>query len=105
MDLIVLVLITFIASTVAAVLYQSHSEPSPGARRVGDQWHVLFINRKSIPTIWLRVAPVLIGLVVGVATGIAYYFIGLYSYESMAIIPYIIPGSCWAFLLGAILSV
>jgi uncharacterized membrane protein YfcA len=53
--------------------------------------YVLIINRKSIPTIWLRVAPVLIGLVAGVATGIAYYVIGLYSYENMAIIPYIIP--------------
>jgi len=41
--------------------------------------YVLIINRKSIPTNWLRVAPVLIGIVVGVATGTAYYFIGLYS--------------------------
>jgi len=53
--------------------------------------YVLIINRKSIPTIWLRVAPVLIGIVVGVATGLAYYVIGLYRYESMPISPYIIP--------------
>jgi len=31
--------------------------------------YVLFINRKSIPNIWWRVAPILIGLVVGVAIG------------------------------------
>jgi uncharacterized membrane protein YfcA len=31
--------------------------------------YVLFINRKSIPTIWWRVAPILIGLVIGVAIG------------------------------------
>jgi uncharacterized membrane protein YfcA len=158
--------------------------------------YVLFINRKSIPTIWWRVAPILIGLVVGVATGsyilalvhpawvkfvtyimllplillqaagirkpiqaeraiaipfgigigtlysvttisgpplavlfnnqgyakqdfraalgvirvaegvftgIAYYFIGLYSYESMAIIPYIIPSVLLGIPLGSYL--
>jgi uncharacterized membrane protein YfcA len=31
--------------------------------------YVLFINRQSIPNIWWRVAPILIGLVIGVAIG------------------------------------
>ena len=31
--------------------------------------YVLFINRKSIPNIWWRVAPILIGLLIGVAIG------------------------------------
>jgi uncharacterized membrane protein YfcA len=31
--------------------------------------YVLFINRRSIPNIWRRVAPILIGLVIGIAIG------------------------------------
>jgi uncharacterized membrane protein YfcA len=31
--------------------------------------YVLFINRKSIPNIWRRVAPILIGLVIGIGIG------------------------------------
>ena len=158
--------------------------------------YVLFMNRKSIPNIWWRVAPILIGLLIGVAigsytlslvhpawakfvtysmllplillqaagirkpvqaeraiaipfgvgigtlysvttisgpplallfnnqgyakedfraalgvirlgesalTGIAYYFIGLYSYGSMEIIPYIVPSVLLGIPLGSFL--
>jgi uncharacterized membrane protein YfcA len=209
MDLIVLVLITFVAATVngalgygfssitvpVALLFYTNRILNPALVLVElvINGYVLFINRKSIPNIWWRVAPILIGLVVGVAigsyilslvhpawvkfvtyfmllplillqaagirkpfkaekaiaipfgvgigalysvttisgpplallfnnqgyakqdfraalgvirvgeavfTGIAYYFIGLYSYESMAIIPYIVPSVLLGIPLG-----
>jgi len=209
MDLVVLVLITFVAATVngalgygfssitvpVALLFYTNRILNPALVLVElvINGYVLFINRKSISTIWWRVAPILIGLVVGVAigsyilslvhpawvkfvtyimllplillqaagirkpiqaekaiaipfgmaigtlysvttisgpplallfnnqgyakqdfraalgvirvgegvlTGIAYYFIGLYSYESMAIIPYIVPSVLLGIPLG-----
>ena len=209
MDLVVLVLITFVASTVngalgygfssitvpVALLFYTNRILNPALVLVElvINGYVLFINRKSIPTIWWRVAPILIGLVVGVAigsyilslvhpawvkfvtyimllplillqaagirkpiqaekaiaipfgvaigtlysvttisgpplallfnnqgyakqdfraalgvirvgegvlTGIAYYFIGLYSYDSMEIIPYIVPSVLLGIPLG-----
>jgi len=209
MDLVVLVLITFVAATVngalgygfssitvpVALLFYTNRILNPALVLVElvINGYVLFINRKSIPNIWWRVAPILIGLVVGVAigsyilslvhpawvkfvtyfmllplillqaagirkpfkaekaiaipfgvgigtlysvttisgpplallfnnqgyakqdfraalgvirvgeavfTGIAYYFIGLYSYESMAIIPYIVPSVLLGIPLG-----
>jgi hypothetical protein len=39
----------------------------------------------------------------GVLTGIAYYFIGLYSYDSMEIIPYIVPSVLLGIPLGSYL--
>ena len=212
MDLVVLVLITFVAATVngalgygfssitvpVALLFYTNRILNPALVLVElvINGYVLFINRKSIPNIWWRVAPILIGLVIGVAigsyilslvhpawvkfvtyfmllplillqaagirkpiqaekaiaipfgvaigtlysvttisgpplavlfnnqgyakqdfraalgvirvaegvfTGIAYYFIGLYSYESMAIIPYIIPSVLLGIPLGSYL--
>ena len=209
MDLIVLVLITFVAATVngalgygfssitvpVALLFYTNRILNPALVLVEFviNGYVLFINRKSIPTIWWRVAPILIGLVIGVAigsyilslvhpawvkfvtyfmllplillqaagirkpikaeraiaipfgigigtlysvttisgpplallfnnqgyakqdfraalgvirvgegvlTGIAYYFIGLYSYDSMEIIPYIVPSVLLGIPLG-----
>ncbi len=209
MDLVVLVLITFVAATVngalgygfssitvpVALLFYTNRILNPALVLVElvINGYVLFINRKSIPNIWWRVAPILIGLVIGVAigsyilslvhpawvkfvtyfmllplillqaagirkpikaeraiaipfgigigtlysvttisgpplallfnnqgyakqdfraalgvirvgegvlTGIAYYFIGLYSYDSMEIIPYIVPSVLLGIPLG-----
>jgi uncharacterized protein len=208
-DLVVLVLITFVAATVngalgygfssitvpVALLFYTNRILNPALVLVElvINGYVLFINRKSIRNIWWRVAPILIGLVIGVAigsyilslvhpswvkfvtyfmllpfillqaagirrpfkaekaiaipfgvgigtlysvttisgpplallfnnqgyakqdfraalgvirvgeavfTGIAYYFIGLYSYDSMAIIPYIVPSVLLGIPLG-----
>lgn len=209
MDLIVLVLITFVAATVngalgygfssitvpVALLFYTNRILNPALVLVElvINGYVLFINRKSISNIWWRVAPILIGLVIGVSigsyilslvhpawvkfvtyfmllplillqaagirkpikaekaiaipfgvgigtlysvttisgpplallfnnqgyakqdfraalgvirvgegvlTGIAYYFIGLYSHDSMAIIPYIVPSVLLGIPLG-----
>lgn len=85
MDQIVLVLITFIAATVngalgygfssitvpVALLFYTNRILNPALVLVElvINSYVLFINRRSIPNIWWRVAPILIGLVVGVAIG------------------------------------
>ena len=212
MDLVVLVLITFVAATVngalgygfssitvpVALLFYTNRILNPALVLVElvINGYVLFINRKSIRNIWWRVAPILIGLLIGVAigsyilslvhpawvkfvtyfmllplillqaagirkpiqaekaiaipfgigigtlysvttisgpplallfnnqgyakqdfraalgvirvgeavfTGIAYYFIGLYSYGSMEIIPYIVPSVLLGIPLGSYL--
>jgi uncharacterized protein len=85
MDLIVLVLITFVAATVngalgygfssitvpVALLFYTNRILNPALVLVElvINSYVLFINRKSIPNIWWRVAPILIGLVVGIGIG------------------------------------
>jgi uncharacterized membrane protein YfcA len=85
MDQIVLVLITFVAATVngalgygfssitvpVALLFYTNRILNPALVLVElvINGYVLFINRQSIPNIWWRVAPILIGLVVGVAIG------------------------------------
>ena len=85
MDQIVLVLITFIAATVngalgygfssitvpVALLFYTNRILNPALVLVElvINSYVLFINRRSIPNIWWRVAPILIGLVVGVGIG------------------------------------
>jgi uncharacterized protein len=85
MDLIVLVLITFVAATVngalgygfssitvpVALLFYTNRILNPALVLVElvINSYVLFINRRSIPNIWWRVAPILIGLVIGVAIG------------------------------------
>ncbi|OGW48259.1 MAG: hypothetical protein A2V62_04580 [Nitrospirae bacterium RBG_19FT_COMBO_58_9] len=85
MDLVVLVLITFVAATVngalgygfssitvpVALLFYTNRILNPALVLVElvINGYVLFINRKSIPNIWWRVAPILIGLLIGVAIG------------------------------------
>lgn len=85
MDLIVLVVITFIAATVngalgygfssitvpVALLFYTNRVLNPALVLVEMviNGYVLFINRRSIPNVWWRVAPILIGLVAGVAIG------------------------------------
>ncbi|HLZ35416.1 MAG TPA: sulfite exporter TauE/SafE family protein [Nitrospira sp.] len=85
MDQVVLVLITFVAATVngalgygfssitvpVALLFYTNRILNPALVLVElvINGYVLFINRRSIPNIWWRVAPILIGLVVGVAIG------------------------------------
>ncbi len=85
MDLVVLVLITFVAATVngalgygfssitvpVALLFYTNRILNPALVLVElvINSYVLFINRKSIPNIWWRVAPILIGLLIGVAIG------------------------------------
>ncbi len=85
MDLIVLVLITFLAATVngalgygfssitvpVALLFYTNRILNPALVLVElvINSYVLFINRRSIPNIWRRVAPILIGLLIGVAIG------------------------------------
>lgn len=85
MDVAVLVLITFIAATVngalgygfssitvpVALLFYTNRILNPALVLVElvINGYVLFINRKSVPNIWWRVAPILIGLLIGVAIG------------------------------------
>ncbi len=85
MDQIVLVLITFIAATVngalgygfssitvpVALLFYTNRVLNPALVLVElvINGYVLFLNRRSIPNIWWRVAPILIGLAIGVAIG------------------------------------
>jgi uncharacterized protein len=85
MDVIVLVLITFVAATVngalgygfssitvpVALLFYTNRILNPALVLVElvINSYVLFINRQSIPNIWWRVAPILIGLVVGIGIG------------------------------------
>ena len=85
MDLVVLVLITFVAATVNGALGYGFSSitvpvtllfytnrilnPALVLVELVINGYVLFINRKSIPNIWWRVSPILIGLVIGVAIG------------------------------------
>lgn len=85
MDQVVLVLITFLAATVngalgygfssitvpVALLFYTNRILNPALVLVElvINGYVLFINRGSIPNIWKRVAPILIGLVIGVAIG------------------------------------
>jgi uncharacterized membrane protein YfcA len=85
MDLVVLVLITFVAATVngalgygfssitvpVALLFYTNRILNPALVLVElvINGYVLFINRKSISNIWWRVAPILIGLVIGVSIG------------------------------------
>lgn len=85
MDVVVLVLITFMAATVngalgygfssitvpVALLFYTNRILNPALVLVElvINGYVLFINRKSIPNIWWRVAPILIGLVIGIGIG------------------------------------
>jgi len=85
MDQIVLVLITFVAATVngalgygfssitvpVALLFYTNRILNPALVLVElvINSYVLFINRKSIPNIWWRVAPILFGLVIGIGIG------------------------------------
>ncbi|MDP1770245.1 MAG: sulfite exporter TauE/SafE family protein [Nitrospirota bacterium] len=85
MDVVVLVLITFIAAIVngalgygfssitvpVALLFYTNRILNPALVLVElvINGYVLFINRKSVPNIWWRVAPILIGLLIGVAIG------------------------------------
>lgn len=85
MDLLVLVLITFVAATVngalgygfssitvpVALLFYTNRILNPALVLVElvINSYVLFINRGSIPNIWRRVSPILIGLVVGIGIG------------------------------------
>jgi len=85
MDAAVLVLITFVAATVngalgygfssitvpVALLFYTNRILNPALVLIElvINSYVLFINRKSIPNIWRRVAPILIGLVIGIGIG------------------------------------
>jgi uncharacterized protein len=85
MDQVILVLITFVAATVngalgygfssitvpVALLFYTNRILNPALVLVElvINGYVLFINRHSIPNIWWRVAPILIGLVVGIGIG------------------------------------
>lgn len=85
MDAVVLVLITFVAATVngalgygfssitvpVALLFYTNKILNPALVLIElvINSYVLFINRKSIPNIWWRVTPILIGLVVGIGIG------------------------------------
>jgi uncharacterized membrane protein YfcA len=84
-DTVVLVLITFLAATVNGALGYGFSSitvpvalvfytnkilnPALVLIELVINAYVLFINRKSIPNIFWRVAPILIGLAVGVGIG------------------------------------
>lgn len=85
MDTTVLILITFFAATVngalgygfssitvpVALLFYTNKILNPALVLIElvINSYVLFINRNSIPKIWRRVAPILIGLAVGIGVG------------------------------------
>lgn len=85
MDQVVLVLITFVAATVngalgygfssitvpVALLFYTNRILNPALVLIElvINGYVLFINRASISNIWWRVAPILIGLVIGIGIG------------------------------------
>ena len=85
MDAVVLVLITFVAATVngalgygfssitvpVALLFYTNKILNPALVLIElvINAYVLFINRKSIPNVFWRVAPILVGLAVGVGIG------------------------------------
>ncbi len=85
MDTVVLVLITFVAATVNGALGYGFSSitvpvalvfytnrilnPALVLVELVINAYVLFVNRKSIPNIFWRVAPILAGLAVGVGIG------------------------------------
>lgn len=85
MDSVVLVLITFVAATVngalgygfssitvpVALLFYTNRILNPALVLIElvINGYVLFMNRRSIPNVWRRVAPILIGLVVGIGIG------------------------------------
>jgi uncharacterized membrane protein YfcA len=85
MDTVVLVLITFVAATVngalgygfssitvpVALLFYTNRILNPALVLIElvINGYVLFLNRGSIPNIWRRVAPILIGLVIGIGIG------------------------------------
>ena len=85
MDTVVLVLITFVAATVngalgygfssitvpVALLFYTNRILNPALVLIElvINGYVLFMNRNSIPNVWRRVAPILIGLVIGIGIG------------------------------------
>jgi hypothetical protein len=85
MDQLVLVLITFVAATVngalgygfssitvpVALLFYTNRILNPALVLVEMviNGYVLFINRRSVPHIWKRVTPILLGLLIGVGIG------------------------------------
>lgn len=85
MDSVVLVLITFVAATVngalgygfssitvpVALLFYTNRILNPALVLIElvINGYVLFMNRNSIPNVWRRVAPILIGLVAGIGIG------------------------------------
>lgn len=85
MDQIVLVLITFVAATVngalgygfssitvpVALLFYTNRILNPALVlvEVVINGYVLIINRKSVPHIWKRVMPILLGLLIGISIG------------------------------------
>lgn len=85
MDSVVLVLITFVAATVngalgygfssitvpVALLFYTNRILNPALVLIElvINGYVLFMNRRNIPNVWRRVAPILIGLVVGIGIG------------------------------------
>lgn len=103
MDLVVLVLITFVAATVngalgygfssitvpVALIFYTNRILNPALVLVElvINGYVLFINRRSIPDIWWRVAPILIGLLIGV--GIGSYILSLVHPSWVKFVTYI----------------
>ncbi len=85
MDQIVLILITFVAATVngalgygfssitvpVALLFYTNRILNPALVlvEVVINGYVMFLNRKSVPHIWKRVMPILLGLLIGIGIG------------------------------------
>src|SRR5436190_414611 len=70
--------------------------------------YVLWVNRASIPNVWRRTMPIVIALAPGVSrlgessmTAVAYAYAGLYSIQSMALIPQILPSLLIGVPIGA----
>lgn len=105
MDQIVLILITFVAATVngalgygfssitvpVALLFYTNRILNPALVlvEVVINGYVMFLNRKSVPHVWKRVMPILLGLLIGV--GIGSYILFLVHPAWIKFVTYLLP--------------
>src|SRR6266513_2796838 len=116
---LVLILITLVAATVngalgygfssitvpVALLFYANRVLNPALVwvEVVLNAYVLWVNRASVPRVWRRVVPMILGLArlaEATFTAVAYYVAGLFSIESAGMLPYILPSLIVGIPLG-----